>query len=274
MPTSKDDLGDRMKAYERAWDESLMPFVPAVARLDGKAFHTFTRGLEKPYDKRLCDLMIETTRFLVSDTGACIGYTQSDEITLVWHIEKIGSEMPFGGRTYKLASILAAKASVFFNKWLAPNLPEKAEQSPVFDCRVFNVPNQTEAANCVLWRELDATRNSISMAAQANFSHKQLMNVNTSQMQDMLMERGINWNDYPTFFKRGTYIQKRMVERPFTADELDKLPPKHNARTNPDLKVWRTDYIVLEMPPITKVINREAVIFAGEEPQTAGSNHE
>jgi len=265
------DLGDRMKKYEAAWDANLMPFVPAIARLDGKAFHTFTRGLERPYDQRLSTLMVETTRFLVGDLGACIGYTQSDEISLVWFVEKIGTELPFDGRTLKLASILAAKASVYFNKRLPDLLPEKIGQSPVFDCRVFSVPTQTEAANCILWRELDATRNSISMAAQACFSHNQLMGKNCDEMQEMLFqEKGINWNDYPSFFKRGTYIQKRVVERPFTSDEIDKLPPKHAARTNPDLKIWRTDYRVLDLPPIPKITNREAVIFAGAEPVVAG----
>ena len=267
---SNDALGDRIKAYEKDWENRLMPFVPAIARFDGKAFHTFTRGLNRPYDERLSDLMVQATRYMVRTNGACIGYTQSDEITLIWLVDDPKSEMFFGGRMQKMVSVLPAQLSVYFNSLLPDMLPEKAGTFPVFDCRVFSVPTRTEAANVLVWRELDATRNSISMAAQSVYSHKQLMNKSCDVMQEMLFQKGINWNDYPAFFKRGTYIQKKKAERPFTTDELDKLPEKHEARTNPHLRVLRTDYAVVDMPPITKVVNREAVIFEGQLPQTDG----
>ena len=271
MP-DRSDLGDRIKSYEKDWENRLMPLVPAIARLDGRAFHTFTKGLRRPYDQRMSDLMVETTKQIVRASGACIGYTQSDEITLVWLVDDPKSEMFFGGRVQKMVSILPAQLSVFFNYALPEHLPEKAGTFPIFDCRVFSVPNKTEAANTLVWREMDATRNSISMAAQSVYSHKQLLGKSCSEMQEMLFQKGINWNDYPNFFKRGTYVQKRKLDRPFTAEELDKLPPKHEARSNPHLTIWRTDYLVVDMPPITKVTNREEVIFNGALPETAGGN--
>lgn len=261
-------LGDRIKGYEQDWENRLMPLVPAVVRFDGRAFHSFSRGLHRPYDKRLSDLMIETTKQMVRISGACIGYTQSDEITLVILVDDPKSEMFFGGRVQKMTSILPSQLSVFFNYAMNEYLPEKAGSFPVFDCRVFSVPNKTEASNVLVWREMDATRNSVSMAAQSVYSHKQLLNKSCNEMQEMLFQKGINWSNYPSFFKRGTYVQKRKVSRYFTTEEMESLPPKHEARTNPELKVLRTDYVILDMPPITKVINREKVIFDGEEPQT------
>jgi tRNA(His) 5'-end guanylyltransferase len=266
------DLGNRMKAYESAYtNDRLMPGLPAIARLDGRSFHSFTKGLERPYDARLSNLMLVCAICMAKETNALMVYTQSDEITLIW-MPEIGSQMLFDGKIFKLQSILAAQLSIYFYKGLESYLPEKVGKMPLFDCRVFNVPNRTEETNCLLWRELDATRNSISMAAQAVFSHKELMNKGQAAMQEMLWQRGINWNDYPDYFKRGVYVQRRRTLRPFTAEEIESLPPKHAARTNPNLEVERKDYYAVEMPPITRVTNRVAVIFEGAIPQSCSSN--
>ena len=265
------NLGDRMKGYEADYDRHLMPLCPAIARLDGRAFHSFTKGLDRPFHKPLTELMVETTRYLVETWNCRIGYTQSDEITLVFMVKELKAELPFGGRIQKLNSILAGDATLcFYDSLRSKNGMSERHKSkrPQFDCRLFSVPNETEAANCLIWRELDATRNSISMAAQANFSHTELQCANCATMQDMLHEKGINWNDYPAFFKRGTYIQRRHVERPYTTDEIALLPEKHNARKNPDLTVLRREYREIDMPPLTQVINREDVIFRGADPQT------
>lgn len=140
----------------------------------------------------------------------------------------------------------------------------------MFDCRVFQVPTRAEAVNCLIWRELDATRNSIQMAAQANFSHKQLHGKNCNELQEMLFqEKAINWNDYPSFFKRGTYIQRRKVVRAYTSSELDVLPLNHNAHKNPDLMVERTEIRSVDLPPLMKATNREAVVFDGADAITA-----
>ena len=261
-----DSLDDRMKLYEKSLDLDLMPLLPIVARLDGKAFHTFTKGMERPFCKSLHDLMVETTKYLVDETNAQCGYTQSDEITLTWHLEEWKSEVFFGGRVAKMTSILAAMATGFFNQKMPQFLPEKWKKKalPLFDARVWNVPNRAEGVNCFVWREQDATRNSIQMAGQARFSHKELQSKSCNEIQEMLWaEHNINWNDYPACQKRGTYIQKQRVERPFTAEEIDKLPEKHAARQNPDLMVSRKEIKRLEIPPFAKVNNREEVIYDG-----------
>lgn len=266
MKEAKDSLGDRMKFYESngVGEQRLLPMVPAMARLDGKCFHSFTRGLARPYDQRLSDLMVETAKFLVSEFNARLSFTQSDEITLVWLADNYESEMCFDGRILKLNSILAAKCSVFFNSKLKEVLPEKANSFPVFDCRVWSLPNKTEAVNCLIFRQNDATRNSISMAAQSQFSHKQLQNKSCDEMQEMLFQKGINWNDYPNFFKRGTFVRRHTVVRPFSTDELDKLPAKHEARRNPSLQIERSEVQVVDWPQLTKIANREEVVFEGK----------
>jgi len=178
-------LDDRMKFYESmSAGNRLLPLIPICARMDGKAFHTFTKDLERPYDEKFCTIMQLTTRFLVKETGAKIGYTQSDEISLIWLSDDFKSQIFFDGRQSKMTSILAAMTSVKFNELLKFNLPDKYEktrsQLPIFDARVWNIPTQEEAVNYLYWREEDATRNSITMAAQSLYSHKELHQKNSS----------------------------------------------------------------------------------------------
>jgi|TARA_Y100000034_G_scaffold131983_1_gene193901 tRNA(His) 5'-end guanylyltransferase len=248
MPKT-DSLGDRMKFYESfGGDSLLMPRIPTLARLDGKAFHTFCKGLERPYDARLGGLMQSVTAFLIKETNPVIGYTQSDEITLIWLNEERDSMIFFDGRIHKMVSVLAALATAQFNKLLPNAIPEKADKLPVFDCRVWNVPNKGEAVNNLVWREQDATRNSISMAAQANYSHQELQGKKTNEMHDMLHAKGINWNNYSDAQKRGVYMRRETYE---------KSPG-----------VMRTRVATLEMPPLVKIVNRVEFIFDNEEPQT------
>lgn len=259
-----DALGDRMKMYENAEaGRKLMPLLPVLARVDGRAFHSFTHGMRRPFDQGFSECMIETTAELVAETNACMGYTQSDEITLAWHSTDLKSQIWFDGRVCKMVSQLAAHATLTFYRRIERRDPARAAKLPTFDARVWSVPNRTEGANVFVWREWDATKNSISMAAQSVCSHRELHGKHGGEMQEMLFQHGINWNDYPAFFKRGTYVQRRKVLKPFTADELEKLPPKHEARTNPSLMVERSEIRVLDLPPITSIPNREAVIFDG-----------
>lgn len=260
------DLGTRMKHYEQLTNKSLMPLLPVCIRLDGKAFHNFTKGLRRPYDERLIALMVETTKWLMEQTSAIVGYTQSDEISLIWLGANYKTQMNFGGRIQKLTSILAALCSVRFNKMLPSFIEEKRNESPVFDCRVWNVPTLEEAVNVLIWRQQDATRNSITMAAQSQYSHNQLMNKSSNQMQDMLFAKSINWNDYPESFKRGTLLLRRKIVCPFTPEELKKLPAKHQAHQNPDLQIER-NRIGLFYPIITQIANRVGFLFEGEEPK-------
>ena len=262
----KDDLGDRIKMYESNYSLKLLPTLPVVVRLDGKSFSRFTKGLQRPYDKRLSDLMIETTKFLLKEFNFNIGYTQSDEITLAFYNKDPKSQIDFNGKLFKLQSTLAAYTSVFFNKNLIKYLPEKVGEFPTFDCRAFNVPTLEECVNAIYWRELDATKNSISMASSTFYSHKQLQNKNSKDKQEMLFQKGVNWNDYPSFFKRGTYVQRKRVNRKFTTDELSKLPKKHKAFSNPDLKIERWDIKKLDVPPLSKIENKVGFILFGEDP--------
>lgn len=263
-------IDDRMKFYERlVSDTRLLPLVPVAARIDGRAFHTFCKGLKRPYDERVSKLMSETCKFLVLQTNAKIGYTQSDEISLVWYNDDWKSEIFFDGRVQKMTTQLSALASVFFNRMLPDCLPEKADKLPTFDARVWVLPNLVEATNYILWREQDATKNSISMAAQAYFSHNALHGKSGAQKQEMLWQKGINWNDYPDFFKKGVYFARRSISKPFSAltdDEKAALPPKHAARTNPDLVIERSGIMEIPLPPLSRISNRTEVLFAGAVP--------
>jgi len=261
-----DALGDRMKMYEsQTTKDRLIPLLPVVARLDGKGFSKFTKGLKRPYDERLSKLMVETTKYLVEETNANCGYTQSDEITLCWFTDDPKSQPYFDGKIFKILTDLAAMCSVFFNEKLPEYLPEKVGKRPRFDCRVWNVPNVNEAVNAFLWREFDATKNSISMAASAYYSHNQLDGKNGSDKQEMLFQKGVNWNNYDAFFRRGTYIQRKISCGSLSVEELEKLPPKHNARKDPNFMYERKIVVELDLPPLTKVINKVDVILFGKE---------
>lgn len=261
-------LGDRMKLYEgMETQRKSMPYLPLCARLDGKAFHSFCHSLQKPYDTRLSSLMVDTTKFLVESTGALVGYTQSDEISLLYYTENHRSQLWYDGKFQKICSVLSGYASSFFNKKLPEVLPEKADALPVFDCRVWNVPTREEAANVFLWREFDAVKNSISSLAQAHYSTKELHGKNSSEKQDMIIEIGDNWNNHPVVFKRGVYVQRRLESRVFAPEEINRLPELHAARTNPELEIQRSIVEMVEVPPLSKVVNRVGVLFEGHIPQ-------
>ncbi len=223
---SFDTLGDRMKSYEQpSTSRKAFKGQPIVARLDGKNFHAFTKGLARPYDQRLSALMTQVTMFMVDRFQANVGYTQSDEITLVWFADSSSkTEYPFDGRFQKMDSLLAAACTAKFNQILQTYLPEKGAELPTFDCRTFVVPNLLEAYHTILWRQQDATKNAVSMAAQSMFSHKSLQGQNSAQMQErMFAEKGKNFNDYPSFFKRGTFARRVKVLKPLPPFTLAKL---------------------------------------------------
>jgi tRNA(His) guanylyltransferase len=263
---SKDSLGDRMKFYEKRYALTFMPTVPIVCRIDGRSFHTFTKGMTRPYDGRLSDLFIETTKFLVEETNARCGYTQSDEITLAWYAEDFDTEIFFGAKMAKLISVVCSLATAYFNRRLMFFCPEKAQELAIFDNRVYEVPTTLEATNVFIWREQDAIRNSVQMAARTFFSHNECMNKNCKSLLAMLEEKGINWAEYPRFFKRGTYVRRKSVERSFTPEELLRLPEKHLAHKYPNMKIVRNTVEEEDFPPLTEMINRVEVIFHGEEP--------
>lgn len=208
-----DPLGDRVKALESASAKVLLnENEPICVRIDGKAFHTYTKGLERPYDKRLSDAMIETMKYLVEKTDARLGYTQSDEITLVYFKTANHQQGYFGARMQKLVSILASMATAKFNAEAQQNIPEKKDVFAFFDCRVWNVPSLDAAAEMFIWRQDDAIKNAVSMAASAYYSHKFLNGKSSKDKINLLKDKGIEWKEYPDFFKSGTYAMRKLVE--------------------------------------------------------------
>ena len=268
--SARDDFGDRMKMEEGIEvDARFLPLLPVIIRLDGRCFSSFTRKMAKPYDERMVRAMVATTKALVEETNAVIGYTQSDEITLVLYSGSFDSQIWFDGRKQKIVSCSASYCSLAFFRNITREFGGIDMGMPTFDCRAFAVPTVGEAVNQVLWREKDATKNSVSSAARAYYSHKDLDGKSSSQKHDMLMSKGVNWNDYPAFFKRGSWVQRRVSSRKFTAEEIDRLPPRHAARTNPGLVVERTDVAVVDMPPFSRVVNKIEVVFEGRSPLTS-----
>ncbi len=257
-----DNLGTRMKSYED--NSRFLPLAPIVARIDGKCFSSFTKGLARPYDNRLSNLMIATTKYLVHETCACIGYTQSDEITLIFYSDQ--ARVFMDGKQKKIISILASMTTGFFNFHMPLYLPEKTHTFAMFDARADLYPSQSEAVNNLVWRELDAIRNSVSAAARTVASHKSLHRKNVMEMLEILKEKGIDWNEYPTYFKRGIYVQRKTTTRKFTSLEIESLPPKHQARLNPDLEVVRHDVQEIKAPPILQIANKIEFVFDGAEP--------
>ena len=237
MTDSKDSLGDRLKAVEQ--EEAGRKAVkgkPLMARLDGRAFHTFTKRLKRPYDVGMTTLMIETTKYLVEETHALVGYTQSDEISLCWYVEEDSlATYLFDGKYQKLTSVLASLATSFFTKNLDVLLPEKAEAAPTFDCRVWQVDNMHEAYLNYLWRQQDAVKNAISMAAQAHFSPRKLHGVDSVGKKKMLEEIGHPFDDMPSYFKSGTFVHRVTKEVELTPEQLEKIPQQHQP-TGPVLR--------------------------------------
>ena len=261
-------LAERMKEYEAAeCSRRLSPMQPVIARIDGRTFSSFTRGAERPFDRRITQAMVETTRHLMVETNACMGYTQSDEITLAWLATDERQQIWFDGRVTKMTSQLAAHATLRFNRVLESLAPEFSHREPTFDARVWSVPDRKEGANVFRWREWDAIKNSISMAARSQFSTAELHGKNSRRKKAMLLEKGIDWDDYPLCFKHGTFFQRRLVTGPFSADELEALPPKHAARSNPGLCVERTVLNVINLPALASIKNLEAVVFDGASPE-------
>ena len=276
----RDELGNRMKEYyENIPKTKLMRRCPVILRIDGKAFHTFTRNFQKPFDAILIKSMQETMKYLCENIQGCVlGYTQSDEITLVLvDYKKFTSQAWFDYEVQKVCSIAASMTTMAFNRAFANNVGDyctyshecmdnthenyehilslAVDKGAMFDCRCFNIPKE-EVTNCIYWRQLDATRNSIQMVGQANFSHKELQNKSCNDIQDMLMtQKGINWNDLPIYQKRGSCcVRNHMISEPYGNRMLDK-----NAGEN--------EWVIDKNIPIFKGEDRKYVdnfVFVGE----------
>jgi tRNA(His) guanylyltransferase len=259
-----DALGDRMKMYEGMETGRVgMPRLPLMIRIDGKGFSNWTRGLRYPFDERLQALRVEVTKRLVEALGARAGYCQSDEISLALWAEDEKSSLYCGGNLQKIVSHSASMATAFWNLLVPIYLPEKAGLPAMFDARAWNVPSLEEATNVFLWREQDATKNSVSMAARSVYSHKEILGKTSSEMQEMLFIKGINWNDYPSWAKRGTYLGRRTLKRVLTVEEIESLPARNDARRNPNMMISRSGVVVIDLPPLAKIQNKVDVLFKG-----------
>lgn len=283
-----DDLGVRMKTfYEQIPKTKLMRRCPVAIRIDGRAFHTFARGFQKPFDEVLIKSMQETMKYLCENIQGCVlGYTQSDEITLILiDYKKLTSSAWFDYEVQKICSIAASMATMTFNKFFKKyvdkyrfskwdgvskyedgtwgyiqTLLNAVDKGAMFDCRCFNIPKE-EVTNLVYWRQLDASRNSIQMVGQANFSHKELQNKSCNDIQDMLMtQKGINWNDLPTYQKRGSCCVRNKI-----VIETDGVMASVQLR---DASKSENEWIIDTNIPIFRNEGREYIdrlVFVGEE---------
>ncbi len=214
-----DDLGNRMKGYENITKGYLTRRMPMIIRVDGKAFHSFTKRLEKPFDHLLVRSMWETGKYLSKNIEGCkIGFVQSDEISLLLtDYTELNTQAWFDKNIQKMVSVSASMATLSFNNYFRENTQLPSHENKIgkalFDSRCFVLPKE-EVCNYFIWRQQDATRNAIQMVGQANFSQKQLNQKTCNQIQEMLFsEKGINFNDFSVSEKRGTCIIKEYFIR-------------------------------------------------------------
>lgn len=233
----RDSLGDRMKGYEDTFRIYLPKRTPMIIRVDGKAFHTFTRGLNKPFDYDFIECMLKTATHLCEEIqGVKLAYWQSDEISLlITDYDTLQTQAPFDKNVQKLVSIAASLATSAFNQatyrsnlaYFEHGLGDKFKSLGNFDARVFVLPKE-EVCNYFLWRQQDATRNSINSVGQANFSPRELHGLNTDQVQELLFkDKGINWDSLPVLEKRGACVVKNetgwVVDRDIPIFSKDRL---------------------------------------------------
>lgn len=234
---TKDSLGDRQKQYEITSETYLVPKMPIIIRIDGKAFHTYTRGMKKPFDTVLGTAMKRTMQALCKDIHTCVfGYTQSDEITLILRLpDRIKSQSYMNRRVQKITSLTASKATKYFNKFFREEVEAFEEGLPImrteeeykllklyqkkvgdaeFDARAFNVP-EWDCINNIIWRQQDAIRNSVEMVGHANFSANKLHKVNVEGIKKLLIdEKGIDWEtDFTVYQKRGACCYRISLEK-------------------------------------------------------------
>lgn len=241
----KDALGDRMKVnYEDRTRISLPRRSYTIIRIDGKAFHTYTKGLTRPFDDGLIDDMDATAAYLCKNImGAKFAFVQSDEISiLLTDFDEIGTQAWFDNNLQKMCSVSASIATSSFNgqrlnRYLNKELGEEMKWAQ-FDSRVFQIPQKAEVENYFIWRQNDTVRNSISSVAQSLYSHKELNGKNTSEQQELIFQKGTNWNDFAPKYKRGRMIIKESYEK---ASEDDK-----------GQTAMRTRWVSVEVPIFTQ----------------------
>jgi tRNA(His) guanylyltransferase len=208
--SDKTSLGDRMKEYYENRTRYYLPRrTHAVIRLDGKAFHSYTRGLEKPFSQPFINAMVDAAKAVMSEIqGTCLAYIQSDEVSiLIADFNTIQTEAPFDYNIQKLTSVSASIMTWHFNKFM---YLYAAHQKPgYFDSRVFSIPERTEVYNYFLWRQRDCIRNSKMGFAQSFFSQKELHKLGANDaIQKVLDVHGQDWNNLPNQLRNGTVLYR------------------------------------------------------------------
>jgi tRNA(His) 5'-end guanylyltransferase len=205
-------LSNRVKLYESVYSKRFIPKIPIIIRVDGRAFHTWTKGLERPFDDKLIRVMAETAMKVAADCDAAAFYAQSDEITfLLLDDAALETQQWFGGNHNKIVSVSASLTTAHFNSFY----PER--KLAFFDSRAFQAPKD-DVPNIFLWRVRDWLRNSLNMFALSHFSHRQLQGKNCADRHEMLFQKGVNWADLPHFYKNGTFWSKK---NGLAAEKLD-----------------------------------------------------
>ena len=229
----KDEIGDRMKQFYEDRTRFLLPRrTYTILRIDGKSFHSYCRGLKEPFDEGLIEDMDATACYLCKNIQSSkFAFVQSDEISiLMTDFDAIGTDAWFDGNIQKIVSVAAGLATAEFNRLrllrkfsnvvATIDVIMQVFKWATFDARVFTIPSKTEVGNMIVWRQKDATRNSISSVARSLYSQKEVDGKNSDQKQEMIFQKGINWNDYPAKLKRGRLVIKETVEM-----KTDKLAP-------------------------------------------------
>jgi tRNA(His) 5'-end guanylyltransferase len=273
----RSDLANRMKDYEKRNRYYLQRRMPVIIRLDMRAGHTFTKGFKRPFDEVFMKSMQETAKYLCENIqNTKIAYTQSDEITLVLiDYEKLNTDAFFDYRVDKMCSIAASMATMAFNRFFEINtLTERLKndvehdyalgkaykdalyKGAMFDARVFNIPKE-DVTNNFYWRQLDCSRNSIQMVGQANFSHKELQNKSCIDIQEMLLQKDIDWNDFPAYQKRGTCVVKnKYISRDYYVAFTQKEYKEYSLH---DSSKSENEWIIDKDIPIFKGEGREYI---------------
>lgn len=238
---NKDNFGDRIKGYENITRYSLIKRIPVIIRIDGKAFHTFTKHLTRPFCVELTECMKETTKELIKSIQGCkLAYSQSDEISLlITDYENINTSAWFDYTLQKIVSVSASIATAAFNKFWIKNKELDNIQFACFDSRAFNLAKE-EVCNYFIWRQQDAIRNSIQMLAQANFSHKELQNKNCKTLKEMLInQKNINWDNIQSINKKGfcVYKENTLINHIVTQHGSPETEPIYRNITKVDIEI-------------------------------------
>ena len=256
---ASDDLGERMKTW---YEDRARFYLPrrtnTILRVDGKAFHTLTKNCERPFDAVFAALMNEVAKTLCEEIqGAKLGFVQSDEVSvLLTDYDSIGTAAWFDGNVQKMTSVAAGIATKAFNSGAARLAYEVLKEKKdgqigfgTFDARVFTIPDPEEVVNYFIWRQWDATRNSILMAAQSMFERQAMHGQNCNKLQEMMYQRkNINWSTYyPTGFKRGRTVVRVTGKK--DVEWLDKRTGEKKVQKDVERSWWEVDH---EVPVFTK----------------------